>query len=180
MKYKNATSFLALTLAAAVPVFADGISSHSGGGSKFVTFSEGFTSSQNLQGASAECNFLLGASREKGRLSASTIAGASSGEAATGEKSSIFAGGAASSENFVSLVNFARNNGVSSDKDKGEGKGKGKQGGGSGNGKGTTSGSGAPSPLIAVAEPGSQSLLLFGLAGLGMLVSRRKTFANAI
>jgi hypothetical protein len=166
MKYKNTAWFLAFTLVAAAPLFADTIPGHSRGGSKFVTFSEGFTSQQNGQGASAECNFLLGAPKEN-KLSTSSIAGSSStGMAASGAS--------------VKFVDFSGNNGASSDKDKGKGKGKGKQGGGSGNGNGTTPGSGAPSPLVAVAEPGSQALLLFGLAGLGMLVFRRKTFTNAI
>jgi hypothetical protein len=166
MKYKNAACFFALTLAAAAPLIADTVPGHSKGGSKYVTFSEGFTSQQNGQGASAECNFLLGAPRESG-LSTSSIAGSSSA-------------GLPATEASIKLVDFSGNNGASSDKDKGKGKGKGKQGGGSGNGNGTTPGNGAPSPLIAVAEPGSQALLLFGLAGLGMLVFRRKTFTNAI
>lgn len=166
MKYKNAASFLALALAAAVPLFADSFPGHSRGGSKYVTFSEGFTSQQNSQGGAAECNFLLGAPTATG-LTTSSIAGLSStGMAASGAS--------------VKLVDFKGNQSASSDKDKGKGKGKGKQGGGSGNGTGTTSGSGAPAPLVAVAEPGSQSLLLFGLAGLGMLVFRRKTFTSAI
>jgi hypothetical protein len=166
MKHKNTAWFLAFTLAAAAPLFADTIPGHSRGGSKYVTFSEGFTSQQNGQGSSAECNFLLGAPKANG-LSTNSIAGSpSAGIAATGAS--------------VKFVDFSGNNGASSDMGKGKGKGKGKQGGGSGNGNGTTSGGGTTAPLIAVAEPGSRSLLLFGLAGLSMLVFRRKTFTNAI
>jgi len=178
MKHKNAAWFLAFTLAAAAPLFADTIPGHSRGGSKYVTFSEGFTSQQNGQGASAECNFLLGAPKEN-KLSTSSFAGSSPSALAMGEKGSQLGSGGASTGNSVNLVDFSGNNGASSD-NKGKGKGKGKQGGGSGNGSGTTSGNGAPAPTIAVAEPGSQSLLLFGLAGLGMLVFRRKTFTGAV
>ena len=177
MKYKTAASFLALTLAAAAPLFADTIPGHSRGGSKYVTFSEGFTSQQNGQGASAECNFLLGAPKLSA-LSTSSFVGSSSNGLAMGEKGSALGSGGAPSGNSINVINFSGNNGASSDK--GKGKGKGKQGGGSGNGNGTTAGNGAPAPLIAVAEPGTQSLLLFGLAGLGMLGFRRKSFTNAI
>lgn len=179
MKYKTATLFLALSFTAAVPAFADGVSNHSRSGGNFVTFSEGFTSSENLRGASAECNFLSGVSREKG-LSASTMAGSFFSETAKGEKSWMSVGGAGPSEDIANLVDFTGNSGVSADKDNGKGKGKGKQVGESGNGNGTTSGSGDPSPTIAAMEPGSQSLVLWGLAGLGILAFRRKHFTNAI
>lgn len=175
MKYKNAASLLALTLAAAIPLFADGIK----GGGKYVTFSEGFTSQQSGQASSAECNFLLGATKENG-LSTSSIVGSSTSAMAMGEKGATLGSSAAPSGNSINMVNFNGNNGASSDKDKGKGKGKGKQGGGSGNGNGTTSGNGAPSSVTVVTEPGSQSLLLFGLAGLAMLVFMRKTFTNAV
>jgi len=179
MKYKNAASFLALTLAAAVPLFADAIPGHSRGGNKYVTFSEGFTSQQNGQGASAECNFLLGAPKENG-LSTSSFAGTSSSVIAKGEKGSELGSGGASSGNSVNLVDFSGNNGTSSDKDKGKGKGKGKQGGGSGGGNGTAAGNGGSAPLVAVPEPSSQTLLLVGLAGLGMGFFRRRTLTIAI
>lgn len=171
MQYKNAASFLAITLAAAVPLFADSFPGHSRGGSKYVTFSEGFTSQQNSQGGAAECNFLIGAPKENG-LSASSLV--------MGEKGSGLGSGGASTGNSVHLVDFSGNNGTSADKDKGKGKGKGKQNGGSGGGNGTAAGNGGSAPLVSVPEPSSQTLLLFGLAGLGMLVFRRKAFTSAI
>lgn len=165
MKNKQGALLLAVILAAPAFAFADDIPGHSTGASKYVTFSEGFTGEQNLRGNSAQCNFLLGAPKENG-LSTSSI------------KSSELGSGGVSSGNSVRLVDFSGDSGASPDKDKG--KGKGKQGGGSGDVNGTTSGNGGPSPLIVVSEPGSQSLLLFGLGGLGMLAFRRKTFTNAI
>lgn len=177
MRNKQQILLLAFLFAAA-PAFADSTSGHAKGGSTNVSFSEGFISQQDSSGNSAQCNFLFGAPKENG-LSASSIIGSSSSAIGKGEKGSDFSGGA-SSENSVRLVDFSGNNSDSSDKDKGRGKGKGKQGGGSGDGNGPTSGNGDPSPLIVVAEPGSQSLLLTGLAGLGMLFFRRKTFSNAI
>lgn len=179
MKNKQGTLLLAVILAAPAFAFADNIPGHSKTGNNYVSFSEGLIDQGNSQGNSAKCNFLLGASGEKG-LSATTVARSFSSETDKGEKSSMSAVGSAPEENFVNLVDFAGNNRVSQDTDKDKSKGKGKHAGGSGNGNGPTSGSGTSSPVIAVGEPGSQSLLLFGLAGLGMLVFRRKTFTNAI
>lgn len=179
MKNKQGALLLAIILAAPAFAFADDIPGHSKGANNYVTFSEGFTSQQNSPRGSAECNLLFGVPRENG-LSTSSIVGSSSGAIVEGEKGSKLGSGWASSGNPVNLVDFSGNNGASPDKDNGKGKGKGKQGGESGDGNGTTAGNGDPSPLIAVPEPGSQSLLLIGLTGLGMLFFRRKTFSNGI
>jgi hypothetical protein len=166
MKYKNVASFLAFTLAAAAPVFADTFPGHAKGGSKYVTFSEGFTSQQNSQSGAAECNFLLGAPKENG-LSISTIAGSSSS-------------GLAASGDSVRIIDFKGNQGTSSDKDKGKGKDKGKQGGGAGGGNGTRGGNGGSGSVVYVSEPGSQLLLLIGLAGFGLVFYRRKILTTAV
>ena len=176
MKSKQGTLLLAVILAAPAFAFADNIPGHSTGANKYVTFSEGFTSQQNLPRGSAECNLLFGVPKEN-RLSTSSIVGSSSSANPMGEKGPELGSGEASSGNSVHLVDFSGNNGASSDKDKK--KGKGKQNGGSGDGNGTTPSNGDPSPLIAVAEPGSQTLLFFGLAGVGMLFCGRKVLSNA-
>ena len=169
MQHKHVASILAFILASAAPAFADAFPGHATGGNKYVTFSEGFTSQQNSQGGAAECNFLIGVRGENG-LSASSIVGASSSApGASGES--------------VKFVDFTGNQGASSassDKDKGKGKGKGKPSGGSGVGNGSGGGEGETGSVVLVAEPGSQSLLLFGLGGLGMLFFRRKTLPSAI
>jgi len=147
-------------LFAAAPAFADSTSGHSKGGSANVAFSEGFFSQQDSPGNSAQCNFLFGSPKQNG-LSGSSIAGGSSTE--------ISSGG-----NSPKLLDFSSNQGASSDKDKVKEKHHG------GPADGTASGSGLTSPVFAVQEPASQTLLLFGLACLGMLFYQRKTFANAI
>ena len=174
MTNKQGILLLAFCFAAA-PAFADSTSGHSKGGNANVSFSEGFFSQQDSSRSSAQCNLLFGAPKENG-LSTSSVMSSSSSAFAMGEKGSELAGGGVSSEDSVKLVDFSGNNGASSDKDKG--KSKGKQGGGSGGGNGTTSGNGDPSPLIAVSEPGSRSLLLLGLAGVGMLFYRGKTLTK--
>ena len=172
MKNKQGILLLAFVFVAAAPAFADNIPGHSKIGSKYVTFSEGFADEQNSHGNSAQCNFVSGSTKENG-LSTISLAGAFSSGFAKGENDSEFGGG-----NSVKLVDFGGNEGASSDKDKG--KNRGKNDGGDGEGNGTGSGSGDASPAVSVAEPGSQALLLFGLAGLGMLFCRRKTLSNSI
>jgi hypothetical protein len=172
---KNKQAPLLLTLILAVPAFAfaDNIPGHSKTGSNYVSFSEGLTDQQDSQSNSARCNLLLSAIKENG---SATISFAGDEKAAN--LGAFLSTGVGSNAHPITLVDFGADQGASSDNDKG--KGKGKQGGGSGNGNGSPSGNGAPSPLIAVAEPGSQSLLLFGLAGVGVLFYRRKILTIAM
>ena len=173
MKPKQASLLLAVILAAPAFAFADNIPGHSKSGNNYVAFSEGLTDQQDSQGNSARCNFLLSSIKENGSEANSFARDEKGANLGT-----YLSTGVDSNAHPVTLVDFGANQGASSDK--GKGKGKGKQGGGAGNENGTTSGSGAPSPLIAVAEPGSQTLLLFGLAVLGVLFYRRKTLTIAI
>jgi hypothetical protein len=171
LKPKQAPLLLAVILAAPAFAFADNIPGHSKSGNNYVAFSEGLTDQQDSQGNSARCNFLLSSIKENGSETSSFAKDEKGANLGT-----YLSTGVDSNAHPVTLVDFGANQGASSDKDKG----KGKRGGGAGNENGTTSGSGAPSPLIAVAEPGSQTLLLFGLAGLGVLFYRRKTLTSAI
>jgi len=164
MKNKRGILLLAVTFAVAAPAFADNVPGHSKGGSNYVTFSEGFAAEQNSHGNSAQCNFLSGSSKEH-QLSTGSVAGES-------------VSGIAAGENFVRAFDFGGNEGDSSDKDKG--KGKGKHEGESGDGNGSGVGSGVLAPLVSVPEPGLQSLVLFGLAGLGIVSYRRKSLPSAL
>lgn len=181
MKNQKTTLLLAVILAAPAFAVADNIPGHSKGGGKYVTLSEGFTERQDLQGSSARCNFLFSSIKENGS-NASSIAGASLSEFVKGEKGSnpgaLLNAGLESDSRPVRVFDFGANQGASSGKDKG--KGQGKQNGGDGDGKATGTESGIPLALIPVAEPGSQNLLLVGLAGLGIVLFRRRTLMNAI
>jgi hypothetical protein len=181
LKSQQATLLLAVILAAPAFALADNIPGHSKTGSNYVTFSEGFSEQQDSQGGSARCNFLLSSVKENG-MKTNYFARASFSDFAKGDKGSNIGAplntGMESDSNDVKLVDFGGNPGASSDKDKGKGLGKGREGDGDGNGTG--SGDGDASPGIPVAEPGSQTLLLFGLAGMGMFFYRRKTLTNAI
>lgn len=166
MKNKRATAFLAIILIAPAIAVADDISGRSRGGSKNITFEDALTDQQDLKGNSARCNFLLGSPAENGSRTSSIAAATLSGLAKSSEA------------NSPKLVDFGLNPGASSDKDKG--KSKGKQNGTDNGGNGPGVGNGAPSALIAVPEPGAQTLLLLGMAGFGLVFYRRKALTNAI
>lgn len=181
MKNKQGTLLLAVILAAPAFAFADNIPGHSKGGNNNVSLSEGFTGQQELQDGSAKCNFLFSSPKENG-VQTTSISGASLSDFAKGDKSSnlgTLAGtGISSDSRPVNVVDFGSNKDSSFGRD--EGKGRGKHNGGDGDGNGPGVGSGDPPPAVSVAEPGSQSFLLFGLAGMGTLFYRRKTLTNAI
>jgi hypothetical protein len=173
LKTRQAPLLIAVILAAPAFAFADNISSHSKSGSNYVAFSEGLMDQQDSQGNSARCNFLLSSIKENGsetRSFAGDEKGAHLGSYLSTEENS--------NTHPAKLVDFGANQGASSDNDKG--KVRGKHLGGNGDGIGSGGGSGASSFAIVVAEPGSQSLLLFGLAAVGILFYRRKTLTIAI
>jgi hypothetical protein len=168
VNYKLGTMFLALTIGTAAPAVADSVPGHSKDANKYVTFSEDFLGQQDSPRNTAKCNFLSGSPKEtgsrQGALSAASFSGFTTGGSGTAS---------------LKLADFGPSDGSpgndsSGNKDKGKPSGKDNDGPGSGVGGGT------PSPLISVPEPGSQSLLLLGLAGLGMVFHRRKTLTNAI
>jgi hypothetical protein len=181
LKNQQATLLLAVILAAPAFAVADSIPGHSRNGNNFVSFSEGLTDQQDSQGNSARCNFLVSSIKEEGSKT-SSFAPASFSEFVKGEKGANFgvylSTGMDSDIRPPKVVDYGGNQGASSDKN--DGKDKGKHNGTDGDGNGTGVGSGTPEPSIPVAEPASQSLLLVGLAGLGMVFFRRRTLTNAI
>ena len=183
MKNQQATLLLAVILAAPAFAVADNIPGHSKSGNEYVTFSDGFADQQDLKGNSARCNFLLSSIKENGSKT-SSIAGGSLSEFAKGEMGSNIGAlprtGMGSDSSPVKVVDFGSNQGTSLASDKDNGKGDGKHNGNAGNRNGTGVGGETPSPVISVPEPGSQTLLLVGLAGLGVAFFRRRTLTNAI
>jgi hypothetical protein len=179
LKSYQAALLLAVILAAPALALADNILGHSRSGNTYVTFSEGFSEEQGPQSGSARCNFLLSSMKRNG-IETNSVARASFSEFTKGDKGANFVAPlnteVESHSDQIKLVNFGGNQGASSDKGKvGENH---NEADGDKNEEG--SGSGIPLLEISVAEPGSQTLLLFGLAGLGMLFYRRKTLTNAI
>ena len=181
MKNRQATLFLAVTLVAPVFALADNIPGHSRNGNTYVAFSEGFSEQQGPQSGSARCNFLL-ISIKKNAVETNSFARASFSEFAKSDKSANFVAPVnttvESDSDNLKLVNLGGNQGASSDKDHGTAAGSHSSADGDSNEEG--SGGGAPAPDISVAEPASQTLLLIGLAAVGILFYRRKTLTNAI
>jgi PEP-CTERM motif len=173
LKTRQAPLLLAVILAAPAFAFADNIPGHSRTGNNYVSFSEGLMDQQDSQGSSARCNFLLSSIKENGSKSISFGKDAKDANLGT-----YLSTGMGSNAHPVQLVDFGADQGASSDKDKG--KDPVKHHGGDGDGNGSGVGSAAPSSVIGVAEPGSESLLLFGLAAVGMLFYRRRTLMEAI
>jgi len=172
---------LAVTLAAPAFALADNIPGHSRSGNAYVAFSEGFSEQQGPQSGSARCNFLL-ISIKKNAVETNSFARASFSEFAKSDKSANFVAPVnttvESDSDHIKLVNLSGNQGASSDKDHGTAAGSHSSADGDSNEEG--SGGGAPAPDISVAEPASQTFLLFGLAAVGILLYRRKTLTNAI
>jgi hypothetical protein len=181
LKSQQATFLLAVILAAPAFALADNIPGHSRNGNTYVTFSEGFSEQQGPQSGSARCNFLLSSIKRNG-VETNSFTRASFSEFAKSDKAANFGPplntGVESDSDHIALGGFGDNQDASSDKDHGKVGGNDNGGDGDGNEKG--SGGGTPPLEIAVAEPGSQTLLLFGLAAVGMLFYRRKALTNAI
>jgi hypothetical protein len=183
LKNQQATLLLAVILAAPAFALADNIPGHSRSRNTYVAFSEGFSEQQGPQSGSARCNFLLSSMKRNG-VETNFFARASFSEFAKSDKDANSGAppntGVDLDSDHIKLGDFGGNQGASSDPDKDHGKASGNDNGGDGDNDGKGSGNGTPHPEISVAEPGSQTLLLFGLAGLGMLFYRRKTLTNAI
>jgi PEP-CTERM motif len=173
LKNKRAPLLLAVILAAPAFAFADNIPGHSKTGNNFVSFSEGLTDQQDSQGNSARCNFLLSSIKQNGSNTGSFTMGGKDANLGT-----HLSTGMASNTNPIKLFDLGANQGASSDKNKR--KGPDKHDGDNSGGDGSGVGGGLPSPVIAVPEPGSQLLLLFGLTGAGILFYRRKASTNAV
>jgi hypothetical protein len=163
LKNQQATLFLAAVLAAPAFALADNVPGHSESGNTFITHSEGFPEQPDLQSNAARCNFLSSSAREEG-LRTSSIAGASFGGITKGESMNLF--------------DFGEDQGTSSDSDNRMGHGKHNRGDVDGIATGIDCGT--PSPAVPVPELGSQTLLLVGLAGLGMLFFLRKTLTDTV
>jgi hypothetical protein len=178
---KQGTLLLAFILGTPAFAFADTIPSHVMGDERPVTLVEGFTDHMDVQASLARPNTLLTSVEEnRPRLFASS--GASESGKAKDDKG-VDLGKLLSVENgfenqSIKLVDFHVDQGAFFERDKG--KIHGKHNGNTGDGDGDSNGNGASGSVVSVAEPGSQTLLLFGLAGLGMIFYRRNYLRNAI
>ena len=172
MKFKHPSFLLAVLVIAAAPIFADKIPGDSNGESKGSVSAQKQAEMKGLHDlyATGDCD-LGGAKLNEVRPASMSNAGASG--FSQGDKSGGLGGFVDSEANSgkppLKVIDFGSN---ASDKDKGKLDGK-------GNGQ-DPDGNGVARALIAVSEPGSELLLLAGLAGLGILFLRRNSYQNAI
>ena len=172
MKFKHLSFLLAVLVIAAAPIFADKIPGDSNSESKGSVSAQKQAEMKGLHDLYATGNCDLGGAKlNEVRPASMSNAGASS--FSQGDKSGGLGGFVDSEANSgkppLKVVDFGSN---ASDNDKGKSLGK-------GNGP-DPGGNGLARAEIAVSEPGSQLLLLAGLAGLGILFLRRNSYQNAI
>jgi len=170
LKHKQGTVFLAAILCTAAPAFADIIPAHSRGVHQEVSLAKGITEQQDSQDFSASRNSLLSSETDLAKSGKNTDLGKLVNSEVMFENSSVDA------------IDFDLTQGAPSEKEKekirgrhdwrfgnrnGDEKGSGNIGGNEGGVGDSTS-----APVVSVAEPAAQTLLLFGLAGSGMLFYR--------
>jgi len=175
LKYKHATFLLPFLLISSAPIFADKIPGDSKVDGKGGVSAQKQAEIKGLHDlyATGDCN-LNGTKQNE--LRPASMSDTRVGSLTQGDKSMGLVGSTNSEANSgnppVKVIDLGSNGDNSSDKDKGRSHGKG--GGHDQDGDGTA-------PLvIAVSEPGSQLLLLAGLAGLGIFFLRRNATQNAI
>jgi hypothetical protein len=175
LNYKHASFLLAVLIIAVTPVFADKIPVDTKSDSKGSSSAQKQAELKGLHDlyATGDCD-LNGIKQNEVRPASMSTAGASS--FSQGDKSGGLGGFENSEANSgkppLKVIDFGSNQDNASDKDKGK-----SHGNGNGHDQG---GNGAAPAVIAVSEPGTQLLLLAGLAGLGIFFLRRNSFQNAI
>lgn len=181
MNNKQGILLLLAILGTPVFAFADTIPSHVMDDERLVTRLDGFTDDVDFHGSLAGHDTSLASLEENGpRIFASS--GASESRTAKDDRG-VDPGKLLGVENDIEnlpiqLVDFQADQGVFFQRDKR--KIHGKHNGNTGDGDGDRNGNGASGSVASVAEPGSQTLLLFGLAGLGMIFYRRTYVRNAV
>lgn len=161
MKYKQPLFLLAVILTSTAPIFADKIPGESKSESKGAISAQALAARQGLHDLYAAGDCGLSGAKENQIRTASSL----------DSRDTHFIQSDNTSGLGSPAVDLGSGQGNSSDKNKGKSGGK---------GNGSTNKGGSTAPVgIAVSEPGTQLLLLAGLAGLGIFFLRRNSYQNA-
>ena len=161
MKYKQPSFLLAVILTSTAPIFADKIPGESKSESKGAISAQALAAKQGLHDLYAAGDCGLSGTKENQIRTASSL----------DSRDTHFTQSDNTSGLGSPVVDLGLGQGNSSDKNKGKSPGK---------GNGNTNKGGSTTPVVtAVSEPGTQLLLLAGLAGLGIFFLRRNSYQNA-
>ena len=174
MKYKQLSFLLAVILTSTAPIFADKIPGDSKNESKGAISTQALTEKQGLHDLYTSGDSGLSGAKKNEVRSASSLESRFTHFTESERASGL--GGMENAEGNsgkppVTVVDFDSNDRDFSHMDRGKSHGKGNV---------NNPGGGSTTPaLLAVSEPGSQLLLLIGLAGLGIFFLRRNSYQNA-
>lgn len=177
MEHRHGSFLLAVVLSTAAPAFADRIPADFRDGDRGSVSMQGFPHKRALQDASVARNFGLSTFKEdEFRIEFSPAVRMSDfrKDGKISDVGALLNSGPGSDNRQMSLFDLGSKHGDSFGRDNEQGRWKHNE-----NERDWDDGDG-PRCVVATPEPGSQTLLLFGLAGLGMIMFRRNALKNAI
>ena len=168
MKHRHGSFFLAVVLSTAAPAFADKIPVNLTEGDRGAVSMQGSPDKNALKDASASRTFGLSAFKEDAsriKLNPAVRMSDFSKDGKISDLAALLNSAPGLNNHRASLFDLGSKHGVSFGRDDEKARGK-------HNGRDRDDGDG-PLSVVAIPEPGSLTLLLFGLAVLGMIVFRR-------
>jgi hypothetical protein len=175
LRYRHGSLFLALALSTAVPTFADKVLVDFSDGDRGSVYTQALTNGKGLQGASVYRNSSLSTLEEEEFRSESNpvvLVGDFSNDSKISDLDTLLNSSLDSSGHQVSLFDLRFNLDQYWERDGGKGW--------DDHNRWKRIGNDGPPPVVVTPEPGSLTLLLFGLAGLAMIAYRCNSLKNAI
>jgi hypothetical protein len=175
LRYRHGLLFLALALSTAVPAFADKVQVDFRDGDKGSVYTQSLPNAKELNGASVYRNSGLSTSRGeefRSEFNGVVLLGEFSNESKISDLDTLLNSGLGANGYQVSLFDLRFNHGEFWERDGGKDW--------DNHNRWDRDGTGGTLSVVSTPEPGSLTLLLFGLAGLGMIVYRRDALKDAV